>query len=385
MESSQFYHPPWLEILEGVGRGAYASVYRAVRTTTNPETGEPIREVVAVKRLRRYKAAQVANEHWRVRALRRVCRELAIIMYFRDVPQIIGVHEIYLSPDEEELYIVMPYVSHTLKDVAAAGVVLSEECIRWIVLQILLGLDAMHQCNCIHRDITLTNVLVDAEDTWDCFIADFGLSRSVEDTEKDISLDVVTLPYRAPEILLQNAKYNSAIDIWSAGCVAMELFLSRPFLQGKDAIEQINLIIGKLCGFPDVTSLRGLVSDSAAAYLERLAADPSNQPLPSAVPLQTLLPPGTSSDAAEVLTAMLRFDPRERATARQLLQMKWFMSDSACVEAIEKNLRLNIGAPSIPEEAAIEQASTIQQLLAFINEKTGGLRGDRVTPVQLII
>jgi serine/threonine protein kinase len=63
-------------------------------------------------------------------------------------------------------------------------------------------------------------------------ICDFGLGRKCLSTNKAYTLKVVTLWYRAPEILLGDNKYNTQIDVWSAGCIFVELIRREPLFQG---------------------------------------------------------------------------------------------------------------------------------------------------------
>lgn len=64
---------------------------------------------------------------------------------------------------------------------------------------------------------------------------------------------VVTRWYRAPELLLNCSDYSSAIDVWSVGCIFMELLNRQPLFPGRDYVQQLRLIIeaseNNCCGF----------------------------------------------------------------------------------------------------------------------------------------
>ena len=62
--------------------------------------------------------------------------------------------------------------------------------------------------------------------------------------------NVVTLWYRAPEILLGAIYYTTAIDIWSIGCILVELLYGRPLFYGNNDIEQLFSIF-RVCGTPN--------------------------------------------------------------------------------------------------------------------------------------
>lgn len=94
-------------------------------------------------------------------------------------------------------------------------------------------------------------------------IGDFGLSRQMTDMADNESqkytILVVTLYYRAPELLLGDRRYTSQVDMWSVGCVMGEFWKRRPIMQGKNEFEQLELI-SNLCGTIDATSWPDVVN-----------------------------------------------------------------------------------------------------------------------------
>ena len=77
-------------------------------------------------------------------------------------------------------------------------------------------------------------------------IADFGLSRTISYDNKNLTQPVVTLWYRAPELLLGCETYSYSIDMWSVGCIFFELCTQKPLFQGKDEIDMIKIIFNEL-------------------------------------------------------------------------------------------------------------------------------------------
>ncbi|MGH0160032.1 UNVERIFIED_CONTAM: hypothetical protein FKN15_050730, partial [Acipenser sinensis] len=73
-------------------------------------------------------------------------------------------------------------------------------------------------------------------------IGDFGLAREYGSPLKPYTPVVVTLWYRAPELLLGAKEYSTAIDMWSLGCIFGELLTQKPLFPGKSEIDQINKI-----------------------------------------------------------------------------------------------------------------------------------------------
>lgn len=89
-------------------------------------------------------------------------------------------------------------------------------------------------------------------------IADFGLARPLETENANhrYTATVVTRWYRAPELLLGERQYTTAVDIWSCGCVLGELVAGKAILQGADDEDQ-KIKIWDLCGSPDDASWEG--------------------------------------------------------------------------------------------------------------------------------
>lgn len=110
----------------------------------------------------------------------------------------------------------------------------------YILYQILLSLHYIHSADIVHRDIKPSNVLVNSN--MKISVADLGLAWSVscKDTISNQMTDyVATLWYRAPEILLGSTKYNKSVDIWSFGCILVELYTGWVLFNGESTIQQI--------------------------------------------------------------------------------------------------------------------------------------------------
>lgn len=96
--------------------------------------------------------------------------------------------------------------------------------IKCMMKQLLQGLLYLHQeMHIAHRDIKGANILI--SDKGQVQITDFGLARILNPKNKmaQYTSRVITLWYRAPEVLLGFANYSFAVDMWSIGCVFVEL------------------------------------------------------------------------------------------------------------------------------------------------------------------
>jgi serine/threonine protein kinase len=112
--------------------------------------------------------------------------------------------------------------------------------------QVLQALAYMHEKNVVHRDIKLSNFLLTMDGTLK--VCDFGLARGLHDENADLILTplVVTLWYRAPELLLGETHYSTSVDLWAAGCIFYELITLKPLFPGKTELDEIDVIFSKL-------------------------------------------------------------------------------------------------------------------------------------------
>lgn len=81
-------------------------------------------------------------------------------------------------------------------------------------------------------------------------VGDFGLAREYGSPLKEYTELVVTLWYRAPELLLKAKRYSCPIDVWSIGCIFGEFLSMKPIFPGQSESDQLNLIF-KYLGTPN--------------------------------------------------------------------------------------------------------------------------------------
>jgi serine/threonine protein kinase len=127
----------------------------------------------------------------------------------------------------------------------------------------------------MHRDIKGANLLLNNKG--ELKLTDFGLARKFVRSNQRINFTnrVVTLWYRAPELILGSNSYNTGIDLWSVGCFLVEMLLAKPIFPGKNEAMQIDLIFSVLGtpteeNWPGVSSLKDYESMSTKKYPNRL-------------------------------------------------------------------------------------------------------------------
>ncbi|KAJ8430391.1 hypothetical protein Cgig2_032130 [Carnegiea gigantea] len=305
------YRPPIMPI----GRGAYGIVCSVLNSETN--------EMVAMKK--------IANAFDNYMDAKRTLREIKILRHF-DHENVIGLRDVVPPPLRREftdVYIATELMDTDLHQIIKSNQNLSEEHCQYFLYQILRGLKYIHSANVIHRDLKPSNLLLNAN--CDLKICDFGLARPTSENDHHMTEYVVTRWYRAPELLLNSSDYTAAIDIWSVGCIFMELMIKRPLFPGKDHVNQLHLLteinefdssyfklitdatflMSQLLGTPTASDLGFLQNEDARRYIRQLAPQPRQslgQVFPHVHPLAT-----------DLVEKMLTFDPTRRITVEEAL------------------------------------------------------------------
>ncbi|XP_049882838.1 cyclin-dependent kinase 6 isoform X2 [Pectinophora gossypiella] len=187
---------------------------------------------------------------------------------------------------------------------------LSENRIRSMSYDILSGVDFLHSHRIVHRDLKPHNLLVTSAGR--VKLADFGLAKTY-DADMKLTSVVVTLWYRPPEVLL-GVSYNTAVDVWSSGCVLAQLHTRAPLLPGTSDSHQLHCIF-RLLGRPARQEWPQNVSilvDSFPEYPPRDLAD---------------VLPRVNPHALDLIKRMLVFDPAKRLTALDCLDHPYFTEE----------------------------------------------------------
>ncbi|WJX44243.1 Mitogen-activated protein kinase ntf6 [Trifolium repens] len=295
-EVTSNYIPP----LQPVGRGAYGIVCCATNADTN--------EGVAIKKI----GDAFDN---RIDA-KRTLREIKLLCHM-DHDNVIKIKDIIKPADKEkfnDVYIVYELMDTDLHQIIQSNQALTDEHCQYFLYQLLRGLKYIHSANVLHRDLKPSNLLLNAN--CDLKICDFGLARTTSETDF-MTEYVVTRWYRAPELLLNCSEYTAAIDVWSVGCILMEILRREPLFPGKDYVQQLSLIT-ELLGLPNEEDLGFLRSDNAKKYVKQLQhvdKQPFAQRFPDISPL-----------AIDLAEKMLVFDPSKRITVEEALNHPYMSS-----------------------------------------------------------
>lgn len=149
-------------------------------------------------------------------------------------------------------------------------------------------------------------------------LADFGLARSFADPGQLMSTQVITRWYRPPELFFGARYYGGAVDIWSMGIIFIELLKHAPWIAGDSDVQQLQRIAQYL-GTPSEANWPGV------SKLPQFVVPNADDVRPEADRMFWRREyPQLGNEGQELLSNMLRLDPRKRCTAREALENDWF-------------------------------------------------------------
>lgn len=369
-----------------ISSGTYGRVYKAVNrgnivTSTNG-TPVPVGHECAIKKFKPDKEGeQVSYTGISQSAIREMslCSEL-------NHANVIRLIEIIL--EDKCIYMVFDYAEHDLLQIIHHHTQqprhpIPPATVKSIMFQLLNGCHYLHTNWVLHRDLKPANIMVSS--SGGVKIGDLGLARRFDKPLHSLfSGDkvVVTIWYRAPELILGSYHYTPAIDMWAIGCIFAELLSLRPIFKGEEAkmdskktvpfqrnqMMKIMEIMGAptkdkwplLAAMPEYGQLTTLQT-SMAAHHGRHHSSSSNHhsgghPPPlasnlekwyhntiSGAPSSTNTSSGSSpslsslgQEGYRLLSGLLEYDPVKRLTAAQALQLPFFSTgDRVTANAFE--------------------------------------------------
>jgi len=282
--------------IEKIGEGTYGVVFKGRNKKTN--------EIVAMKKIR------LESEDEGVPST--AIREISLLKELQH-PNIVSLKDVLMQ--EAKLYLIFEFLTMDLKKYMDTNVPkdgqMDPVLVKSYTYQLLQGLLFCHQRRVLHRDLKPQNLLIDKNGA--IKIADFGLARAFGIPVRVYTHEVVTLWYRAPEVLLGSPKYSCPIDIWSIGTIFAEMVNRRPLFQGDSEIDQLFRIFRVLRTpneelWPGVTQLPDFKPTFPNWSTMNLKAS-----------MKKLEPSGL-----DLLDQMLVYDPAKRISAKRAMNHPYF-------------------------------------------------------------
>ncbi|KAI7824193.1 kinase-like domain-containing protein [Kickxella alabastrina] len=279
--------------LEHLGEGTYATVYKG---------RSPKGEIVALKEIHLDPEEGAPST---------AIREISLMKEL-DHENVVKLLDVVHT--ETKLMLVFEFMDKDLKrymDAVGNHGALPPQTIKVLMYQLLKGIKYCHEMRVLHRDLKPQNLLINSRNQLK--LGDFGLARAVGIPVNTFSNEVVTLWYRAPDVLLGSRNYSNTIDIWSAGCIMAEMFTGRPLFAGSSNDDQLVKIF-RIMGTP---------SEATWPSVSRLPNWKNNLPMYPPQRLEQHLPQ-MDPYAIDLLKKLLVYDPDLRWEASKCLTHPYF-------------------------------------------------------------
>ena len=304
------------EKLDKLGEGTYGVVFKARDKNTD--------EIIAIKMIH----LEQEEEGIPPTSL----REISVLSDLKH-PNIVELKEVINAPNS--LALIFEYMDKDLKNyLSVQRSPLNPMLIKSYAYQILAGLCYCHCHGIIHRDLKPANLLLNRAGL--IKLGDFGLSRPFSLPMRSYTKEVITLWYRAPEILLNAPAYDISVDIWSVACIIVEMINRAPLFPGDSEIDQLFTIF-RILGtptediWPEVTSFPNYSSD-----FPRWAKKDLSEIINT-----------TDPNAIDLIEKMLKYNPLERISAKEALNHPYFADLSQAIK--DTCCPLEIDSPPIEE------------------------------------
>ncbi|XP_061545668.1 cyclin-dependent kinase 1 [Phyllopteryx taeniolatus] len=281
--------------IEKIGEGTYGVVYRGRHKATG--------QIVAMKKIR------LESEEEGVPST--AVREVSLLQELKH-PNVVRLLDVLMQ--ESRLYLIFEFLSMDLKkylDSIPSGQYMDLMLVKSYIYQILEGIYFCHCRRVLHRDLKPQNLLIDNKGV--IKLADFGLARAFGVPVRVYTHEVVTLWYRAPEVLLGSPRYSTPVDVWSTGTIFAELATKKPLFQGDSEIDQLFRIFRTL-GTPD-----NVVWPDVESLPDYKSTFPKWKPGNLSSMVKNL-----DKNGLDLLAKMLAYNPAKRISAREAMTHPYF-------------------------------------------------------------
>lgn len=277
--------------IEKIGEGTYGVVYKAKDIITQ--------KYVALKRIR------LDSETEGVPST--AIREISLLKDLQH-HSVVKLFDVVIM--DSSIYMIFEYLDMDLKKLLDKHKPsFTPKLVKSYMHQMLDAIAFCHKHRILHRDLKPQNLLIDRDGHLK--LADFGLARSFNFPMRTFTHEVVTLWYRAPEILLGTKFYATGVDIWSLGCIFAEMILKRPLFPGDSEIDQLYRIF-RTMSTPDEDNWPGV---SQLPDYKRTFPRWEAQPIPEEI---------VRFKAHDLFEQLMVYDPTQRISALNAMTLPYF-------------------------------------------------------------
>ncbi|KAK3014332.1 hypothetical protein RJ639_008925, partial [Escallonia herrerae] len=217
-----------------------------------------------------------------------------------------------------------------------------------LMYQLCKGVAFIHGHGVLHRDLKPHNLLMDRKTTM-LKIADLGLARAFTLPIKKYTHEILTLWYRAPEVLMGSTHYSTAVDMWSVGCIFGTISLHTVFRESflldtqnlTTRVTKVQRSFSLICILAELVTKQALFPGDSELqqllHIFRLLGTPNEQVWPGVSqlknwheypqwkpkPLSSAVP-NLDQDGIDLLAKMLQYEPSERISAKKAMEHPYF-------------------------------------------------------------
>lgn len=290
------------QLVRKLGRGKYSEVFEGVNIVTNEKCVVKILKPVKKKKIK---------------------REIRILENLRNGTNIIELQAVVKDPISRTPALIFEYVNNV--DFKLLFQTLTDYDIRYYLYELLKAIDFSHSMGIMHRDVKPHNVMIDHENR-KLRLIDWGLAEFYHPGQ-EYNVRVASRYFKGPELLVDYQTYDYSLDMWSLGCMfASMIFRKEPFFHGHDNYDQL-VRIAKVLGTKELYEyleryqieldprFNDILGSHTRKRWERFV-NQENQHL-------------VTTDALDFLDKLLRYDHRERITAREAMLHPYFHAIAA--------------------------------------------------------
>ncbi|KAJ7287453.1 kinase-like domain-containing protein [Mycena rebaudengoi] len=297
--------PDRYEIVRRLGGGKYSEVFEGVDMVNNDRCVLKVLKPVAQKKIK---------------------REIKVLRNLTGGPNVIALLDVVRDPSGRYHSLVMEHVENI--DWKRLFPILTESDIKHYTFQLLLALDFVHAHGVMHRDLKPANVMIETQRKT-LRLIDWGLAEFYH-AGVDYHIRVGSRFYKAPELLVGYKRYDYSLDLWSLGCMfASMIFRKEHFFRGSDNDDQL-LKIMKTLGTERFDIYLKTYNIHFETEIDNLLVNYSRQSWTRFINAENRHI--ASTDAIDFLDKLLRYDHRERLTAKEAEAHPYF--NSVRLEAI---------------------------------------------------